>query len=92
MSGAREIMERRFIRIRCGTSPREKNAVQSGGRAPLAFLMRLDTDHAFRRTALVLGLSVGRRDLFGTAASIPSGASHVDPVDLYGVIARTVER
>jgi len=34
MSGAREIMERRFIRIRCGTSPREKNAVQSGGRAP----------------------------------------------------------
>jgi hypothetical protein len=66
--------------------------LQSGGRAPLAFLMRLDTDHAFRRTALVLGLSVGRRDLFGTAASIPSGASHVDPVDLYGVIARTVER
>jgi hypothetical protein len=62
------------------------------GRVPLGLLVRLDTDHAFHRAALVFGVSVGRRELFGTAASIPAGAGRVDPANFYGIIARTAER
>lgn len=65
---------------------------RSGGHLPLGLLVRLDTDHAFRRTALVFGLSVGGRDVFGTAASIPAGTSRVDLANFYGVITRTAER
>jgi hypothetical protein len=65
---------------------------RSGGRLPLGFLVRLDTEHAFRRTALVIGISVGGREMFGTAASIPAGTSSVDPANFYGVISRTAER
>jgi hypothetical protein len=64
----------------------------AGGRVPLGLLVRLDADHAFRRAALVFGVSVGRRELFGTAASIPTGASRVDLANFYGIIARTAER
>jgi hypothetical protein len=65
---------------------------QSGGRVPLGLLVRLDTDHAFHRTALVFGASVGRHALFGTAASVPGGAGRVDAANFYGVMARTAER
>ena len=65
---------------------------QPGGRVPLGLLVRLDTDHAFRRAALAFGMSVGGRELFGAAASIPSGAGRVDAANFYGVIARTAER
>jgi hypothetical protein len=66
--------------------------LQSGGRVPLGLLVRLDTDHAFRRTTLLFGASVGGHELFGTAASIPGGGSRVDAANFYGVIARTAER
>ena len=66
--------------------------LQAGARTPLGVLLRLDTDHAFRRTAFVLGVSIGRRELVGAAASIPTGAGRVDQANLYGVIARTAER
>jgi hypothetical protein len=62
---------------------------QVGGRAPLGLLVRLDADHSFRRAALVFGVSLGGRELFGTAASLPSGTTGVDAANLYGVIART---
>ena len=65
---------------------------QAGGRVPLGLLVRLDADHAFHRAALVFGISVGRRDLFGTTASIPSGINRVDATNVYGVVARTWER
>jgi hypothetical protein len=65
---------------------------QTSGRTPLGLLVRLDADHAFHRAALVFGVSVGGRGLFGTAASIPGGGSRVDTANLYGVIARTAER
>ena len=65
---------------------------QSGGRAPLGVLVRFAADHAFRRAALVFGVSMGSRELFGMAASIPSGASRLDAANVYGVIARTAER
>jgi hypothetical protein len=65
---------------------------RSGGHLPLALLVRLDTDQAFHRAALVFGLSVGGRDVFGAAASIPAGAGHVDPANFYGLLTRTAER
>jgi hypothetical protein len=65
---------------------------RSGGHLPLGLLVRLDTDHAFRRAALVFGLSVGGRDVFGAAASIPASASRVDPANFYGLLTRTAER
>jgi hypothetical protein len=66
--------------------------LRSGGHLPLALLVRLDTDQAFHRAALVFGLSVGGRDVFGAAASIPAGASRVDPANFYGLLTRTAER
>jgi hypothetical protein len=63
-----------------------------GGHVPLGLFARLDTDRAFHRAALVLGLSVGGRDVFGAAASIPAGASRVDPANFYGLLTRTAER
>jgi hypothetical protein len=65
---------------------------QGPGRVPLGLLVRLDTDHAFHRAALVIGASVGRRALLGTAASLPRGGDGVDAANLYAVIARTAER
>ena len=65
---------------------------RSGGRLPLGFLVRLDTERAFHRTALVFGISVGGREQFGTAAGIPAGSNRVDLANFYGVIARTAER
>lgn len=66
--------------------------LRAGGRVPLGLLVRLDTDRAFHRAALVFGVSVGRRELFGTAASIPADAGRVDPANFYALIARTAER
>jgi hypothetical protein len=66
--------------------------LRAGGRVPLGLLVRLDADHAFRRAGLVFGVSVGHRELFGTAASIPAGASRVDAANFYGIITRTAER
>jgi hypothetical protein len=65
---------------------------QSGGGVPLGLLVRFDADHAFHRTALVFGIAVGRRQLVGTAASIPSSTNRLDPVNIYGIIARTPQR
>jgi hypothetical protein len=65
---------------------------RSGGRLPLGLLVRLDTDHAFHRAALVFGVSVGGSEAFGTVASIPAGANKVDLANFYGVITRTAER
>ena len=65
---------------------------QSRSRLPLGALVRLDTDHAFHRSALVFGLSVGGRDMFGAAASIPASTSRVDLANFYAIITRTAVR
>jgi hypothetical protein len=65
---------------------------QSGGRARVGLLVRLDTDRSLRRTALVFGVSIGGRDLVGAVASTPGDASRVDTADLYGVSTRRAGR
>lgn len=65
---------------------------QVGGRVPLGLLVRLDADHAFHQAALVFGISIGSREIFGTAASIPSDIDRVDAANFYGVVTRTSER
>jgi hypothetical protein len=65
---------------------------QSPGHVPLGLLLRLDTDRAFYRTGLVIGVSVGGRGLFGTAARMPRGGDGVDAANLYAVFTRTAQR
>ena len=64
----------------------------TGGRRAVAFTVRLDADRSFRRTAWVLGLSIGGRGRVGTAASIPRDINRVDEANLYGLVSRTGAR
>ena len=65
---------------------------QTGGRAPVGLLARLDTDRLLRRTAFAFGLSIGGRDAVGVVASTPGDASRVDTWDLYGISTRRAGR
>ena len=65
---------------------------QSGGRARVGLLVRLDTDHSLRRTALIFGVSMAGRDMVGVVASTPGDAGRVNAADLYGVATRTAGR
>ena len=71
-------------------------ALQASARLPgrhgLAFVGRLDTDRSWRRTALTLGLSLGRSDRLGVVGSTPGDFSRIDTASLYGVSSRTAGR
>lgn len=66
--------------------------VQVGGRVPFGLLVRFDADQHFHQAAWVFGISIGSREIFGTAASIPSDVDRVDATNFYGVVTRTSER
>ncbi|MGH7537946.1 MAG: hypothetical protein ACREMF_04885, partial [Gemmatimonadales bacterium] len=58
----------------------------------LGFVARLDTDRSWHRTALTLGLSLGRADRVGLVGSTPGDASRFEATSLYGVSSRTPTR
>jgi hypothetical protein len=62
------------------------------GRPALGFVARLDTDRAWRRTALTFGLSLGTSDRVGVVGSTPGDFSRIDTASLYGVSTRTAGR
>jgi len=60
----------------------------TSSRWPIEILARLDTDNGFRRGAFALGLSIGGENRFGAVATSPGDVSHIDGVNVYGLVAR----
>jgi len=65
---------------------------REGTRLPLRILVRLDTDRSLRRAGFAFGLSMGKQDLLGAAATTPGNLGRVDAVSLYGVSTRSLTR
>lgn len=66
--------------------------LREGGRWPLRFVVRLDTDRSLRRAGFAFGLSLGRQDVLGTVITTPGDVDRIDALGLYGVSTRRFSR
>jgi hypothetical protein len=60
--------------------------------APLAALVRLDTDHRLRRASFAFGVAVGRQTVIGAVATTAGDLRTTDAASLYGLVTRRVDR
>lgn len=60
--------------------------------APLAAIVRLDTDHQLRRAAFAFGIAVGGENSVGAVATTSGDLRNADAVSLYGLVSHSVQR
>ncbi|MGH7699294.1 MAG: hypothetical protein ACREMJ_02070 [Gemmatimonadales bacterium] len=60
--------------------------------APVAALVRLDTDRSLRRAAFAFGISVGTQDILGAVLTAPGDLGTPDAVSVHGLVIRPLAR
>ena len=60
--------------------------------APLAAIVRLDTDHRLRRAAFAFGLAIGGQNSAGAVATTSGDLRDADAVSLYGLVSHSIQR